>query len=109
MSKFIKFINLTHWLLILMILISEESVEGRTVPNSMNTAIIKTIKVENKEIIDCYDIYRQPSLNHPLLRNHAIHMKPSLYPKGTKSDILGTLQLKQTWHNYESCPKRTIL
>ncbi|KAI3866881.1 hypothetical protein MKX03_027114 [Papaver bracteatum] len=108
MSKFIKFINLTHWLLILTILISEESVEGRTIPNSMSTGIIKTIKAENDEIIDCYDIYRQPSLNHPLLHNHTIQMKPSLYPKGTKSEDLGTLPLKQTWHNHGSCPNRTI-
>ncbi|RZC44823.1 hypothetical protein C5167_037766, partial [Papaver somniferum] len=28
--------------------------------------------VEDDEIIDCYDIYRQPSLNQPLLCNHTI-------------------------------------
>ncbi|XP_026430584.1 uncharacterized protein LOC113327636 isoform X2 [Papaver somniferum] len=105
MSKFISF---THWLIILSILVSEELVKGRTIPNSINNEIIKSIKVENDEIIDCYDIYRQPSLNHPLLRNHTIQMKPNLYPKGTKSGNLGTLRLTQTWHYYGSCPKGTI-
>ncbi|KAI3845887.1 hypothetical protein MKW92_011300 [Papaver armeniacum] len=69
-----KFISLTHWLLVLAMLISEELAEGRTIPNSVNKAIIKTIKAENEEIIDCYDIYKQPSLNHPLLHNHTIQV-----------------------------------
>ncbi|RZC51723.1 hypothetical protein C5167_020147 [Papaver somniferum] len=103
-----KLIGLTHWLLILTILISEELVEGRKIPNSVNRAIIKTIKVKSGEIIDCYDIYRQPSLNHSLLRNHTIQMQPSFDPKDMKSDNLGTLQLKQTWHDFGSCPKETI-
>ncbi|KAI3927146.1 hypothetical protein MKX01_029914 [Papaver californicum] len=89
-----KFIDLTRWLLILMILINEELVEGRT---AMNRAIIKTIKVETDEIIDCYDIHRQPSLNHPFS-----------YRKIMKSDNSKTLQLKQTWHKYGSCPEGTI-
>ncbi|RZC51775.1 hypothetical protein C5167_020204 [Papaver somniferum] len=89
-------------------LVSEELAEGRTISNSVNKAIIKTIKAENEEIIDCYDIYKQPSLNHPLLRNHTIQMKPSLYPEGMESGNLGTLQLTQTWHHYGSCPKRTV-
>ncbi|KAI3903726.1 hypothetical protein MKW92_040719, partial [Papaver armeniacum] len=59
------------------------------------------------EIIDCYDIYRQPSLNHHLLRNHTIQMTPSSYPKGLKLNNIGTLQLTQTWQKYGSCPDGT--
>ncbi|RZC72931.1 hypothetical protein C5167_048414 [Papaver somniferum] len=91
-----------------MILINEASVEGRTISYAVNKAIIKTIKVENDEIIDCYDIYRQPSLNHPLLHNHTIQMRPSSYPKMMKYNSFGSLQLTQFWHKYGLCPKGTI-
>ncbi|KAI3945132.1 hypothetical protein MKW92_039539 [Papaver armeniacum] len=102
------FIELTCWFFILAIFVNERLVEGKTTIEAVNKAIIKTIKVENAEIIDCYDIYRQPSLNHPLLCNHTIQMKPSSYQRGTKSNNLGTLQLIQTWHKYGSCPEGTI-
>ncbi|KAI3835683.1 hypothetical protein MKX03_015286 [Papaver bracteatum] len=104
-----KFIDLTRWLLILTIFVSEGLVEGITTSmKAVNKAIIKTIKVEKDEIIDCYDIYRQPSLNHPLLHNHIIQLGPSSYPKGMKMDNLGTLQLTQTCHKYGSCLTGTI-
>ncbi|KAI3924188.1 hypothetical protein MKW98_032389 [Papaver atlanticum] len=104
-----KFFDLTRWLLILTIFVSEGLVEGRTTTmKAVNKAIIKTIKVENDEIIDCYDIYRQPSLNHPFLHNHTIQMRPSSYPKGMKTDNLGTLQLTQILHKYGSCLLGTI-
>ncbi|KAI3868895.1 hypothetical protein MKX03_036424 [Papaver bracteatum] len=105
MSNFIVF---TRWLLILAIIINVELIKGRTILNTVNKEIIKTIKVEDNEIIDCYDIHRQPSLNHPLLRNHRIQMKPSSYPTGMKSNNFGTLQLLQNWHKYGSCPEGTI-
>ncbi|XP_026457859.1 uncharacterized protein LOC113358481 [Papaver somniferum] len=103
-----NFFGLTCWLLILMMIINEELVEGRMTLNAINKAIIKTIKVENNEIIDCYDIYGQPSLNHPLLHNHIIQEKPNSYPKEMKSNNFRTLQLTQTWHKYGSCPEGTI-
>ncbi|KAI3914636.1 hypothetical protein MKW92_034766 [Papaver armeniacum] len=71
-------------------------------------SLISIFQVEKTETIDCYDIYRQPSLNHPLLHNHTIQMRPSFYPKGMKSSNLGTLQVAQTWHKYGSCPEGTI-
>ncbi|KAI3836510.1 hypothetical protein MKW92_015218 [Papaver armeniacum] len=104
----LSFIGLTRLLLILTIIINEELIEGRTMLNTVNKSIIKTIKVENSEIIDCYDIHRQPSLNHHLLRNHTIQVKPSSYPTGMKSNNSRTLQLKQTWHKYGSCPEGTV-
>ncbi|KAI3897143.1 hypothetical protein MKW92_010363 [Papaver armeniacum] len=102
----LKITPLTCWILVLVIFVNEGLVKGRTV----NNAIIKTIKVKliKREIIDCYDIYRQPSLNHPLLYNHTIQMRPSSYPKGMKSSDLETFQLAQTWHKYGSCPEGTI-
>ncbi|XP_026419913.1 uncharacterized protein LOC113315885 [Papaver somniferum] len=82
--------------------------EGKRISNAVNKSIIKTIKVETNEIIDCYDIYRQPSLNHPLLCNHKIQMERSSYPKGMKSDNFGTFQLTQTWHKYGLYQEGTI-
>ncbi|KAI3918857.1 hypothetical protein MKW98_017305 [Papaver atlanticum] len=103
-----KFTDLKYWLLILTIFTDEGLVEGKTTIKARNKAIIKTIKVGNAEIIDCYVIYRQPSLNHPLLCNDTIQLTPSSYPKGTKLDNLGTLQLTQNWQKYGSCPEGTI-
>ncbi|RZC87898.1 hypothetical protein C5167_004078 [Papaver somniferum] len=104
----LTFIDLVFWILILMSLTHEELIQGKIIQNVVNKSIIKTIKVETDEIIDCYDIYRQPSLSHPLLCNHTIQMAPSSHPKGMKSDNFGTYQLTQTWHNYGICPEGTI-
>ncbi|XP_026432263.1 uncharacterized protein LOC113329622 [Papaver somniferum] len=88
-----KIIDLACWVLILTIFMSGELLDGRTISNAVDKAIVKTIKAGTDEIIDCYDIHRQPSLNHPLFYNHTIQMTPSSYPKGLKSDNFGTLQL----------------
>ncbi|KAK1300365.1 hypothetical protein QJS10_CPB13g00154 [Acorus calamus] len=37
-------------------------------------------KKEDGEIFDCVNIYKQPSLDHHLLKNHSIQMEPSSYP-----------------------------
>ncbi|KAI3862098.1 hypothetical protein MKX03_007321 [Papaver bracteatum] len=103
----LKITELTCWILILTLFV-KVVVEGRTSVKTVNNAIIKTIKVEKAEVIDCYDIYRQPSLNHPLLYNHTIQMIPSFYPKRTKSSNFERFQLAQTWHKYGSCPEGTI-
>ncbi|RZC81996.1 hypothetical protein C5167_044572 [Papaver somniferum] len=62
--------------------------------------------VDEDEIIDCYDIFKQPSLNHPSLHNHTIQMRPSMRPAYMNN--FGTLQLTQTWHKYGKCPEGTI-
>ncbi|RZC58906.1 hypothetical protein C5167_006207 [Papaver somniferum] len=93
-----NFINPASWPLILtvftfVILTPKEIVDERTISNVLNKAIIKTIKVDKGEIIDCYDIYKQLSINHPSRYNHTIQMRPSIYPKNIKLDNMGTLQL----------------
>ncbi|XP_026382840.1 uncharacterized protein LOC113278132 isoform X2 [Papaver somniferum] len=108
-----KFINSPSRLFLLAIFIyvvltPKALVDARRISNAVNKSIIKTIQVDNDEIIDCYDIFKQPSLDHPSLRNHTIQMRPSVFPKNTKLDNLGTLQLTQTWHKYGTCPHGTI-
>ncbi|XP_026379508.1 uncharacterized protein LOC113274290 [Papaver somniferum] len=103
-----KIIDLAYWVLILTIFMSGELLQGRTISNAVDKAIVKTIKAGTDEIIDCYDIHIQPSLNHPLLYNHTIQTTPSSSPKEIKSNNYGTLQLTQTWHKYGSCPQGSV-
>ncbi|XP_026436335.1 uncharacterized protein LOC113334212 [Papaver somniferum] len=88
-------------------ILMHEFVEGKTTSNTA-TSIIKTIKGDNREIIDCYDIYSQPAFNNPLLRNHKIQMEPSSYPKGVQPKDQGIFKLTQSWHKYGLCPEGTV-
>ncbi|XP_026440597.1 uncharacterized protein LOC113339565 [Papaver somniferum] len=57
---------------LILVVVIHESVEGRTIAKASNKAILKTLKGDNDEIVDCYDVYKQPSLNNPLLQNQTI-------------------------------------
>ncbi|XP_043694254.1 uncharacterized protein LOC122644961 [Telopea speciosissima] len=50
----------------------------------LNRPAVKTIQTAYGDIFDCVGIYKQPALDHPLLKNHTIQMRPSTYPKGLK-------------------------
>ncbi|CAL1360652.1 unnamed protein product [Linum trigynum] len=79
-------------------------------PNS----ILKTIKSEGGEVIDCVDIYKQPAFRHPRLANHSLQMKPSSYPIGIKpkgplqSDNSSVVSFQRWRKNGEYCPEGTI-
>ncbi|XP_044468942.1 uncharacterized protein LOC123198321 isoform X2 [Mangifera indica] len=47
----------------------------------LNKLALKTIKTEHGDIIDCVDIYKQPSLDHPILKNLTIQMEPGSSPE----------------------------
>ncbi|KAK9923531.1 hypothetical protein M0R45_031943 [Rubus argutus] len=71
-------------------------------------SVIKTIKGDGGDMIDCVDIYKQPALNHPLLKNHTIQLKPpGPYPSGTNETESSDLddELLQSWGE---CPEGTI-
>ncbi|XP_074293592.1 protein neprosin-like [Silene latifolia] len=51
--------------------------------NSLNEPPIKSFK-KNGDIIDCFDIYKQPAFDHPLLKNHKFQRRPSSLPKPTE-------------------------
>ncbi|KAM1219441.1 hypothetical protein ACFX2J_046273 [Malus domestica] len=72
-----------------------------------NKAVIKTIKGDGGHVIDCVDIYKQPALNHPLLINHTIELKPSSYPNGIEAISLED-ELFQYWRQNGECPEGTI-
>ncbi|XP_021800532.1 uncharacterized protein LOC110744821 [Prunus avium] len=80
---------------------------------------VKTIQSEDGDIIDCIDIYKQPALDHPALRNHTIQMAPTYdltkeTKTMTKMDRLkkrseqSSVTVKQTWQKSGSCPQGTI-
>ncbi|KAF8407129.1 hypothetical protein HHK36_006254 [Tetracentron sinense] len=70
-------------------------------------AAVKSIESEDGDVIDCVDIYKQPAFDHPLLKNHKIQMKPSLYPIGMKA-FNYTVEIIQPWHESGQCPRGTI-
>ncbi|RVW42032.1 hypothetical protein CK203_116265 [Vitis vinifera] len=44
--------------------------------------ILPLISTEYGDIFDCVDINKQPALDHPLLKNHRVQKKPSVFLKG---------------------------
>ncbi|PPD92634.1 hypothetical protein GOBAR_DD10393 [Gossypium barbadense] len=69
------------------------------------------LKSEDGDIIDCIDIYKQPSLDHPSLKNHIIQLAPSYNPNmeeiQTSEQPLRSVT-SQVWQKSGSCPKGTI-
>ncbi|CAF1786833.1 unnamed protein product [Brassica oleracea var. botrytis] len=65
---------------------------------------VKSSKLNEKIIYDCVDIYKQPSLSHPLLKNHKIQMEPSF------SNLKPKKQVKNKTENRirVECPNGTV-
>ncbi|KAI3915317.1 hypothetical protein MKX01_035576 [Papaver californicum] len=77
----------------------------------LNKPALKTIQSEDGDVIDCVDIYKQPTLDHPALKHHKIQMKPSityLKTESTDSRNNASRPVSQTWQKSGSCPKGTI-
>ncbi|OMO55851.1 hypothetical protein CCACVL1_26967 [Corchorus capsularis] len=77
-------------------------------------ATIKTIKTQFGDIFDCVDIYKQPSLLHPLLKNHKIQMRPSYLKRNSTEDSISTesnslpSNLAKMFGLGKGCPKGTV-
>ncbi|CAN1168531.1 hypothetical protein LINPERPRIM_LOCUS19255 [Linum perenne] len=91
--------------LLLSSLVHVWEIEGQLDPSS----ILKTI-VSEDEIIDCVDIYKQPSLNHPLLKNHTLQLKRNPYPNELETkESVNSSEHTQMWHSKgEYCPEGTV-
>ncbi|ESQ46124.1 hypothetical protein EUTSA_v10000484mg, partial [Eutrema salsugineum] len=50
--------------------------------------------LNEKMIYDCVDLYKQPSLNHPLLQNHKIQMEPSFSIHKSKEQVKSKIYKK---------------
>ncbi|RVW29257.1 hypothetical protein CK203_109743 [Vitis vinifera] len=55
----------------------EEDLILETELKTINKPAVKTIETEYGEMYDCVDVYKQPSLDHPLLKDHVVQMRPS--------------------------------
>ncbi|XP_042400752.1 uncharacterized protein LOC121990740 [Zingiber officinale] len=66
---------------------------------------IRTIQSKIGELYDCVDIYKQPALDHPLLKNHTLQLKPSSLPNGLKL----AKPKPATFYGFnDTCPSGTI-
>ncbi|KAI3437293.1 Neprosin domain-containing protein [Psidium guajava] len=75
---------------------------------TMNKPPIKTFVTKEGETIDCIDINRQPSLDHPLLKNHKIQRKPSPHiVNSPTSSSTGNSKLV-AFRPREPCPAGTV-
>ncbi|KAK6259051.1 hypothetical protein SCA6_013525 [Theobroma cacao] len=90
---------------------TEQMVEVKTINKHATT---KTIKTTFGDIFDCVDIHRQPTLLHPLLKNHKIEMRPgSALHRNLKNSSFSTESSSST--NVaklvglgKGCPKGTV-
>nr|XP_016475958.1 PREDICTED: uncharacterized protein LOC107797575 [Nicotiana tabacum] len=75
---------------------------------------VKSIQSEDGDVIDCIDIFKQPALSHPALKNHKIQMRPSDNPVMENSLTTKTDQkfykfvTTQIWQKNGNCPKGTV-
>ncbi|KAI3996133.1 hypothetical protein MKX01_031487 [Papaver californicum] len=61
------------------------------------------------DVFDCIDIYRQPALDHPSLKNHKIQRRPSSEPKGFSSQSRSTSEYSRNSPIKRlDCPKGTV-
>ncbi|KAL1224283.1 Protein neprosin [Cardamine amara subsp. amara] len=63
-----------------------------------------SFKISENVTYDCIDIYKQPGLDHPLLKNHKIQMKPSV----SKPELKNQTSSNKTYKKKIRCPQGTI-
>ncbi|CAB4320494.1 unnamed protein product [Prunus armeniaca] len=86
---------------------TEEALELERELQSLNNPPVKTIQLDG-DIIDCADINHQPALDHPLLKNHKIQLRPTSIPATqTKKSVLVNKPL-QAGFMQAGCPNGTV-
>ncbi|XP_077225788.1 protein neprosin-like [Tasmannia lanceolata] len=89
------------------ILSREEDLELEKQLKLLNKPARKSIQTEYGDIFDCVDINKQPALDHPLLKNHKIQMRPTSLPKGW-TDKDSTISTTIQFGLKEGCPMGTV-
>ncbi|RZC51314.1 hypothetical protein C5167_019732 [Papaver somniferum] len=105
-----KLIDITRSLVLTILvfgILIHELVQGRKISDTTNKAVIKTIKGDNDEIIDCYNIFKQPAFDNELLVNQTIQMRPGSFPEGMQSN-LEKFKPAHSWHKYGTCPEGSV-
>lgn len=75
--------------------------------------INKTITSKDGVVIDCVYIHKQPTLKHPLFKDHKIQVYKnnaagSIKQRSSGDNGLAARPLEQEWHRSGSCPEGTI-
>ncbi|XP_010494791.1 PREDICTED: uncharacterized protein LOC104771883 [Camelina sativa] len=65
---------------------------------------LKSFKISGNATYDCIDIYKQPGLDHPLLKNHTIQMKPSV----SRFEFKNQTDNNKTYKPKIRCPDGTV-
>ncbi|KAI3988684.1 hypothetical protein MKX01_027048 [Papaver californicum] len=76
--------------------------------NALNKPPVKTIHTTWGDIVDCIDIYKQSAFDHPSLKNHKIHMRPSFYPKERTSKFEDQIEPSNLRSEGINCPEGTV-
>ncbi|KAH0977327.1 hypothetical protein GBA52_027046 [Prunus armeniaca] len=74
---------------------TEEALELERELQSLNKPPVKTIQLDG-DIIDCADINHQPALDHPLLKNHKIQLRPTAIP-ATQTKKSALYSISKNW------------
>ncbi|BAT89255.1 hypothetical protein VIGAN_06016500 [Vigna angularis var. angularis] len=74
----------------------------------INKPLIKSIHMESGQIVDCIDIYKQPSFDNPLLKDHKLQRKPNFQNASgeTRQKTLGTIPMFGL--GKDECPMGTV-
>ncbi|RVW47011.1 hypothetical protein CK203_102570 [Vitis vinifera] len=77
----------------------EEDLELERQLKILNKPGVKTIKTDNGEIFNCVDIHKQPSLDHPLLKNHEVQITfdPRSVKEKESPSVLGQRDRVPNW------------
>ncbi|ONK57083.1 uncharacterized protein A4U43_C10F16430 [Asparagus officinalis] len=69
--------------------------------------VVEFMESPSGDLIDCVEINKQPSLDHPLLQTHKIQLKPTFNPSYIHNEESSNV-IPQDWHINGKCPKGTI-
>ncbi|XP_068640718.1 protein neprosin-like [Aristolochia californica] len=85
----------------------EEYVRMKKYLASVNKPPVTTITTKAGDVFDCVDINKQPSLDHPLLRNHTVQLEPPSFPPMKKLRPSSYISM-MTEKDDEGCPLGTV-
>ncbi|XP_031284654.1 uncharacterized protein LOC116143343 [Pistacia vera] len=77
----------------------EENLELERELASLNKPAVKTIRTIYGDIYDCVDQYKQPSLDHPLLKDHKIQ-EPSPFGGQQRKNVKSKNQFRKTFSKF---------
>ncbi|XP_027368487.1 uncharacterized protein LOC113874463 [Abrus precatorius] len=118
-KRVVKMINILFFVLILVSCSVTDSVDGiKTIIKEeleleshmkiVNKPPIKSINTKFGDIVDCIDINKQSSFDHPLLKNHKLQRKPSFQKSIEKTGAKNSSTRFKVLLEKYSCPTGTV-